>query len=40
MDYNYSQQALDIESNKPLNDALMDKLKDDNNDDKTFTVGI
>ena len=27
--------------NKPLNDALMDKLKDDeDNDDKTFTVGI
>ena len=27
--------------NKPLNDALMYKLKDDeDNDDKTFTVGI
>jgi len=27
--------------NKPLEEAFMDKLKDDNeNDDKTFTVGI
>jgi hypothetical protein len=26
--------------NKPLEEAFMDKLKDDDNDDKTFTVGI
>jgi hypothetical protein len=26
--------------NKPLNYSLMDKLKDDNNDDKILAVGI